>query len=236
MTALGLRSTSQIHLLIADTEQMLCELLQIKFEDEGYRVDIISDGQLALQRDLTVYSLILVDLMDRPFDGLQFTAALKGNPDTAGIPVIIMSRQRTVDDVVNALDMGADDFIPKPLSARELSARMRSVLRRRRITNGAPIHTVLSYRGLRLDLEGGTTTIDDEIISLTRTEFLILALLMRHTGTFYDRASIQREAWENEGSVSDRAIDTNISRLRKKLGHYGRNIVNRHGYGYGFVE
>ncbi len=236
MTALGLRSTSQIHLLIADTEQMLCELLQIKFEDEGYRVDIISDGQLALQRDLTVYSLILVDLMDRPFDGLQFTAALKGNPDTAGIPVIIMSRQRTVDDVVNALDMGADDFIPKPLSARELSARMRSVLRRRRITNGAPIHIVLSYRGLRLDLEGGTTTIDDEIISLTRTEFLILALLMRHTGTFYDRASIQREAWENEGSVSDRAIDTNISRLRKKLGHYGRNIVNRHGYGYGFVE
>ena len=147
-----------------------------------------------------------------------------------------MSNQKSVDDVVNALDAGADDFIAKPFSARELVARVRSVLRRRRATSMRRMSNTMTYRDLTLNLGNGIVTIGGEPVGISRTEFLILAMLMRHRNQFFDRAEIQREAWEENDTVSDRAVDTNISRLRKKIGEYGKNIVNRHGFGYGFIE
>lgn len=223
-------------MLIIDREQMICELLQYKFSSEGFDVDILNDGYKALQTDLSDTAIVLADLMDQQFTGLDFTRAVKRNPDTYNISVIIMSNQKSVDDVVNALDAGADDFIAKPFSARELVARVRSVLRRRRATSMRRMSNTMTYRDLTLNLGNGIVTIGGEPVGISRTEFLILAMLMRHRNQFFDRAEIQREAWEENDTVSDRAVDTNISRLRKKIGEYGKNIVNRHGFGYGFIE
>lgn len=223
-------------LLIADTEQMICELLNFKFSDEGFDVEFMSDGHKVLASDLAHYSLLLVDLMDSPFTGLDVTEAIKRNPNTYQLPIIVMSKQNSIDDVVNALDAGADDFIAKPFSARELVARVRSVLRRRRINTGRRSGQEIAYRSLKVDLVNAIVTIDGAPLSLSRTEYLILAFLLRHRNEFFDRARIQHEAWEDETDVAARAVDTNISRLRKKIGEYGRNIVNRHGFGYGFVE
>ena len=224
-------------LLIVDAERMVCELLQYKFEDAGYKVDIAYDGRKVMEMSLGRYSLVLVDLMDQPFTGMDLTEYIKRNPDTYSLPVIIMTASHSEDDVVDALDAGADDFINKPFSTRELIARVKSVLRRRRMMSGRRrMSTVIQYGDLSLDIGQGSVSIAGNMISLSRTEFLILAMFLRHRNQFFDRAEIQHEAWDDESNVSDRAVDTNISRLRKKIAPYGRNIVNRHGFGYGFVE
>lgn len=223
-------------ILIVDTDSMSSELLQFRFESEGFGSEIVRDGRLALEKDLTTYSLVLVDLMDSEFNGLMFTKAVKRNPETFAVPVIILSASDTEDDIVAGLDAGADDFISKPFSSRELIARVRSVIRRKRMMSARRAANAVRFGDLTLDLSTGSVVVGTERLSLTRTEYIILALFMRNRGNFFDRSEIRHEAWENEGEVSDRAVDTNISRLRKKLGPYGRHIVNRQGFGYGFVE
>ena len=148
----------------------------------------------------------------------------------------MLSKKSSEDDVVEGLDAGADDYISKPFSSRELIARVRSVVRRRRMMSLRRAANAVRVDGLVLDLSAGRVTIDGEPVMLTRTEYLILAMFMRNRNSFFDRSEIRHEAWEDENGVSDRAVDTNISRLRKKLGDYGRNIVNRQGFGYGFVD
>lgn len=223
-------------IFIVDREQMMCELLQYRFENEGYTVEIAHDGRSALQRDLSVFSIILVDLMDCDFTGIQFTRSVKSNIETYHVPVIIVSSSSSEDDIVMGLDSGADDYLTKPFSTRELVARVRSVIRRHRTTSGRKMSNVMRFESLELDLGAGTVKIDGDRVSLTRTEFLILAMLLRHKGQFFEHAEILHEAWEDESSASERTVDTGISRLRKKIGDYGRHIINRQGFGYGFVE
>lgn len=199
-------------------------------------MEIAHDGRSALQRDLSVFSIILVDLMDCDFTGIQFTRSVKSNIETYHVPVIIVSSSSSEDDIVVGLDSGADDYLTKPFSTRELVARVRSVIRRHRTTSGRKMSNVMRFESLELDLGAGTVKIDGERVSLTRTEFLILAMLLRHKGQFFERAEILHEAWEDESSTSERTVDTGISRLRKKIGRYGRHIINRQGFGYGFVE
>lgn len=223
-------------IFIVDREQMMCELLQYRFENEGYLVEIAHDGPTALQRDLSVFSIILVDLMDCDFTGIQFTRAVKSNIDTYHVPVIIVSSRSSEDDIVSGLDSGADDYLTKPFSTRELVARVRSVIRRHRTTSGRKMSNVMRFETLEVDLGAGSVKIDGAPVSLTRTEFLILAMLLRHKGQFFERAEILHEAWEDDAATSERTVDTGISRLRKKIGEYGRHIINRQGFGYGFVE
>ncbi|MDE5687074.1 MAG: response regulator transcription factor [Paramuribaculum sp.] len=231
----GVHANSAEKLLIVDSDNMLCELLQYKFDNEGFIVDIVHDGETALTFPLDKYDLMLVDLMNRPFNGVRFTRAIRENSDTFGIPVIIMSDRTGEDAIVEAFDAGADDYITKPFSTRVLIARIRSVLRRRKRMTARRLSNVLRYKGITVDFGAGTVLVDENPVSLTRTEYLILAMFMRHRNQFFERSEIQHEAWEEE-TISERAVDTNISRLRKKLGDYGRQIVNRQGFGYGFIE
>lgn len=224
----------QERILIVDADQMMCELLQYKFENEGFSVDVAHTADAALAIPLTDYNLLLVDLMDETRSGLKFARSIRENTATAGVPLIFISSKTSEDDVVSGLDAGADDFIPKPFSTRELVARIRSVLRRRRMMSARRMSNIMKFQGLSVDLGTGAVAIDNSPVALTRTEYLILAMFLRHRNQFFERSEIQHEAWE-EDSISERAVDTNISRLRKKLGEYGRYIVNRQGFGYGFV-
>lgn len=222
-------------ILIVDSDSMSSELLVFRFESEGFCTKTVSDGRKALEMNLSEFSLILVDLMKHEFNGLMFTKAVKNNPATYNIPIIIISEKASEDDVVDGLDAGADDYISKPYSSRELIARVRSVIRRKRIVTARRANTVVTFGSLTLDLTAGTVTLNGNKLPLTRTEYLILAMFLRNRNSFFERAEIIHEAWE-DNEVSDRAVNTNISRLRKKLGDYGRNIINRQGFGYGFIE
>lgn len=222
-------------ILIVDSDKMMCELLQYKFENEGFRTDIVHDAATALTFPLGDYNMILVDMMDSEYNGVRFARAIRENPATYNTPLIIVSGHTGEDTVVDGLDAGADDFISKPFSTRELIARVRSVLRRRRVMSARRMSNIMRFRDLAVDFSAGTVTLADVPVSLTRTEYLILAMFLRHRNQFFERSEIQHEAWEEE-TISERAVDTNISRLRKKLGDYGRFIVNRQGFGYGFIE
>lgn len=223
-------------IMIVDKESMLCELLQFKFESEGFHAIVEPDPRKALDMDLSQVSLVLVDLMKEPFDGFKFTRALKSNPDSVSLPVIIMSRQAGEDDIVDGLEAGADDYISKPFSTRELLARVRSVIRRRNMINARRLANIIRFGDLVLNMGAGTAFLDGMELSLSQTELKLLALFMRRRNNFFDRSQIRAEVWNNDAGVSDRAVDTAISRLRKKLFDYGNMLVNRKGFGYGFVE
>lgn len=229
-------SNNNASILIVDKDTMSSELLQFRLESEGFAVTLSTDGKKALGTDLSSFTLVVVDLMGTDFDGIQFTRILKRNPDTYHIPVIILSSKSTEDSIVDALDSGADDYLSKPYSTRELIARIRSVIRRKRMMSSRKADKVVRSGSLVLDIGAGTVTIDGQRVMLTRTEYLILAFFMRNRNNFFERVAIRNEAWENDSEVSDRAVDTNISRLRKKLGEHGRHIINRQGFGYGFVD
>lgn len=223
-------------ILIVDTESMLSEILQFRFQNEGYAANVCRDGREALKLDLPSYSIILVDLMDQEFNGLRFTSAVKNNPDTVSIPVIIMSAHASEDNIVEGLDAGADDYISKPFSTRELIARVRSVIRRRNMLNARRRASVVRFNDLSLDMNAGSAFLDGMELSLSQNEFKLLSLFLSHPNRFFDRDELREHVWNNDASLGDRSIDTGVSRLRKKLCDYGRYLINRKGFGYGFVE
>ena len=142
------------------------------------------------------------------------------------------------EDIVAGLNAGADDYIPKPFSLRVMIARLRSILRRHSM-GGIPItaDTILTFGPMQADLVARGITIDGNPVALTRTEYDILVLFMKNVNRTFNRNEIYAAAWPADAVVSERAIDTNISRIRKKIGaDLGSHIINRSGFGYGLME
>ncbi|HJC53031.1 MAG TPA: response regulator transcription factor [Candidatus Alistipes merdavium] len=221
-------------ILVVDDEESLCEILQFNLEVEGYEVDVAYSAEQALGMHPERYSLILLDVMMGEMSGFRMAQLLKSKPETAKVPVIFCTAKDTEDDTVAGLNLGADDYIAKPFSIREVLARVRSVLRR---TAGTQEESeVVAFEGLSLDLRSKRCTLDGEPLALTKKEFEILALLLAHRGTIFSREEILHRVWSDEVIVLDRTIDVNITRLRRKIGRYGEHIVTRLGYGYGFEE
>lgn len=221
-------------ILVVDDEESLCEILQFNLEVEGYEVDVAYSAEQALGMHPERYSLILLDVMMGEMSGFRMAQLLKSKPETAKAPVIFCTAKDTEDDTVAGLNLGADDYIAKPFSIREVLARVRSVLRR---TAGTQEESeVVAFEGLSLDLRSKRCTLDGEPLALTKKEFEILALLLAHRGTIFSREEILHRVWSDEVIVLDRTIDVNITRLRRKIGRYGEHIVTRLGYGYGFEE
>lgn len=221
-------------ILVVDDEESLCEILQFNLEVEGYEVDVAYSAEQALGMHPERYSLILLDVMMGEMSGFRMAQLLKSKPETAKVPVIFCTAKYTEDDTVAGLNLGADDYIAKPFSIREVLARVRSVLRR---TAGTQEESeVVAFEGLSLDLRSKRCTLDGEPLALTKKEFEILALLLAHRGTIFSREEILHRVWSDEVIVLDRTIDVNITRLRRKIGRYGEHIVTRLGYGYGFEE
>lgn len=225
-------------ILVVDDEETLCEVLRFNLEEEGYAVDVAYSAEQALQLDLARYNLILLDIMMGDISGVRLAEMLREQRSTANIPIIFCTARDSEDDMVAGLDLGADDYITKPYSIRNVLARVRSVLRR---SEEARINSVANpdlivYRGIVLDKSRMTCTVDGQPVTLPRKEFEILALFMGHLDRIFSREEILRNIWPEEVVVLDRVVDVNISRLRSKLGPYGRNITTRAGYGYGFFS
>ena len=227
-------------ILIVDDEETLCEVLKLNLENEGYDVDIAFSAEQALALDLQSYALILLDIMMGEISGIKMAKMLKADVSTANIPIIFTTARDTEDDMVMGLNIGADDYIMKPYTVRNVIARVKSVLRRtsgQKSTN-APVAApeVLQVEGLRLDMEFKRCMVDGTEVKLAKKEFELLAYLIKHRGKICSREQILSRVWSDEVVVLDRTIDVNITRLRSKIGVYGSYIVTRSGFGYGFRD
>ncbi len=226
---------AQDRILVVDDEETLCEALQFNLEVEGYAVDVAYSAEQALKLPLGSYSLILLDVMMGKMSGFKFAQILKSDPATADVPIIFCTAKDCEDDMVAGLNIGADDYITKPYSIRNVLARVRSVLRRTsRVGNRKEVPAVVGYEGLRLDMQRKQCTIDGELVRLPRKEFEILAALLGSPGKVFTREELLSSIWHDDVVVGDRTIDVNITRLRQKIGAYGQHIITRSGYGYGF--
>ena len=220
-------------ILVVDDEEDLCEILKFNLEMEGYTVDTANSAEEALKLDLPHYNLILLDVMMGEISGFKMASMMKKNKDTENIPIIFITAKDTENDTLTGFNLGADDYISKPFSLREVIMRVKAVLRR---TAGVQtqVPEQLTYKGLSVNIPKKKVTINNEEISLTKKEFEILLLLLQNQGRVFSREEILAKVWHDEVSVLDRTIDVNITRLRKKIGEYGQCIVTRLGYGYCF--
>lgn len=220
-------------ILVVDDEEDLCEILKFNLEMEGYTVDTAYSAEEALKLNITQYNLLLLDVMMGEISGFKMARMLKANKDTAEIPIIFITAKDTENDTITGFNLGADDYISKPFSLREVIMRVKAVLRR---TAGVQIkeEEQLQYKGLVINIPQKKVTIDGEETSLTKKEFEILLLLLQNQGRVFSREDILAKVWNDEVYVLDRTIDVNITRLRKKIGSYGKYIVTRLGYGYCF--
>ena len=231
-------------ILVVDDEQDICEILQYNLETEGYEVVTANSAEEALELPLQEYGLILLDVMMDEMSGFQMARKMKDNPATALIPIIFITALEGEDNMVKGLNIGADDYITKPLSMKEVKARVRAVLRRASVSNqhlegkGAfpTSDHQISYEGITLDLNAKLATLDGEHLSLTKLEYEILSLLLQHPGKVFSREDLLKYCWPQDVLVLDRTVDVNITRLRKKIGRYGQQIKTRVGYGYCFEK
>ncbi|MBQ8521639.1 MAG: response regulator transcription factor [Bacteroides sp.] len=221
-------------ILVVDDEEDLCEILKFNLENEGYVVDTANSAEEALKLDLTVYNLLLLDVMMGEISGFKMASILKKDKSTAHIPIIFITAKDTENDTITGFNLGADDYISKPFSLREVIARVKAVIRRTAVTVEKPVIEELTYRGLSLNITQKKVCIDGHEVPLTKKEFEILLLLLQNKGRVFSREDILAKVWQEEVYVLDRTIDVNITRLRKKVGEYGKCIVTRLGYGYCF--
>ncbi|MGL5015948.1 MAG: response regulator transcription factor [Bacteroidales bacterium] len=231
---------SKYRILVVDDEEDLCEILQFNLENEGYDVDVAYSAEEALLLDLTKYQLLLLDVMMGDISGFKMASMLRKEEKFASLPIIFLTAKDTENDMLTGFNLGADDYISKPYSIKQVAARVKAVLRRvtttEATTQPTTASTVLSYDKMQLDTKQKKLFVAEEEVSLTKKEFEILKLLMKNFGQVYSREEILSQVWSDEVYVLDRTIDVNITRLRKKLGVYGKNVVTRAGYGYVFED
>lgn len=231
-------------ILVIDDEESLCEILKFNLEKEGYEVDTAYSAEEALDMDLRPYSLFIVDIMMGHLSGFDFAKRVRNVTETENTPILFCSAMSDEDCVVMGLNIGGDDYVTKPFVIGEVLARVRALLRRsaRQAAVAAEadvqekLESDIVFRGLRIDRNDKTVHLDGEEIQLTRKEYDLLLYFLTHRNRIYSRAEIIEKVWGDDVVVSDRTIDTNITRLRGKIGEYSNNIVTRQGFGYGFKE
>lgn len=222
-------------ILVVDDEQDLCEILKFNLETEGYEVETANSAEEALEMDIASFDLLLLDVMMGGMSGFQLAKQLKDNPMTANVPIIFLTARDTENDTVTGFNIGADDYISKPFSIREVMVRVRAVLRRTAEQTGdADESKIINYQGLQLNLDKKTVSIDGETIPFTKTEFELLRLFLEERGKVFSRQELIDRVWPKDVMVLDRTVDVNITRMRKKIGKFAKCIVTRLGFGYYF--
>ena len=220
-------------ILVVDDEQDLLEILKFNLETEGHEVATATSAEEALHLNLGDFNLLLLDVMMGGMSGFAMARKLKDNPSTAAIPIIFLTARDTENDTLTGFSLGADDYISKPFSIREVLVRVRAVLRRTADPSTQQSNT-LRYQGIEMNLDKKTVSIEGEDIPFTKTEFELLHLLLDERGRVLSRQELIDRVWPKDVLVLDRTVDVNITRLRKKIGPYAKCIVTRLGFGYYF--
>lgn len=217
--------------LVVEDDTTLCEMLQLNLELEGYDVDIAHSAEDAMKMNIKSYSLIILDVMMKEMSGFQMAKELKKNDVTAGIPIIFCTARDSEDDMVTGLNIGADDYIFKPYTIRNVLTRVKAVLRR---TQKKTDKEVINIDGIEIDTRFKRCRVDGKEVKLVKKEFEILQMLAENRGVLFSRQDILDRVWKDEVVILDRTVDVNITRIRQKIAPYGDRIITRQGYGYGF--
>lgn len=230
----NLMEENNFRILVVDDEEDLCEILKFNLETEGYGVATANSAEEALSMNIAAFDLLLLDIMMDGMSGFAMVKKLKESAATREIPVIFLTARDTENDTITGFNIGADDYISKPFSIREVLVRIRAVLRRTTENSVKHTQTVIRHQGLELNIDRKTVSIDGEDIPFTKTEFEILRLLLDGRGRVFSRQELIDRIWPRDVLVLDRTVDVNITRLRKKIGRFSKCIVTRLGFGYYF--
>ena len=227
---LGDKSKLMHKVLIAEDEADIRQLISFNLERESYDTLLAGDGQEAvLIASNKIPDLIILDLMLPKMDGFSVFKELRLDSRTKDIPVIMLTAKAQLDDVIAGLEMGADDYLTKPFSPKELVLRVKALLKRVKTSKGS---TIVKSGKIRLDKNTLHCFIEDKKIDLTPTEFKLLLLLIERVGNAQNRSDLLREVWGYRETANSRTLDTHMKRLREKLGELSRCIETVRGVGY----
>lgn len=220
-------------ILVVDDELDLREILEFNLSSEGYDVELAASAEDALDLPLENFDLILLDVMMGGMTGYKMADIIRKKRKLI-VPIIFLTAKSAENDLLTGFNVGGDDYIIKPFSIKEVIVRIRAVLKRSGEVPGKV--TKLEYKGLKVDINGKSVSIDKEKVQLTKKEFEILIYLMQNKGKYISREELLTQVWSDDVVVTDRNVDVNITRLRKKLGEYSKAIVSQTGFGYCFIE
>lgn len=223
-------------ILIIDDEEALRTALSTYLQLEGYAADTAASAEEALLMNLTDYDLLLLDVMMDGMSGTELATLLKSNSHTSSIPIIFLTAKDSDADMLAGLNLGADDYIAKPFSVKILVARIAAVLRRspRHQRSGGSQREVAN--GVQCHRQSLSCTVDGKRVTLPRKEFELLALFLENRGRIFTRDELMDKVWPERTVITDRSIDVHITRLRKNISPYGKCIITRSGYGYGWQD
>ena len=221
-------------ILLVDDEPDALEVLGFRLREAGFAPILAKDGARAITaaRDERP-ALIVLDLMLPEVDGLEVCKILRRDPATAGIPILMLTARAAEMDRVLGLELGADDYVTKPFSPRELMLRVKGLLRRREATEVKVER--MQVGDLVLDVPTHTVTVNDKRIDLTATEFKLLTILAQRRGRVQSRDQLLKDVWEYDNVIDTRTVDTHMRRLREKLGKAAKHLDTVRGVGYRFV-
>lgn len=224
-------------ILVVDDEKDIVELIRYNLEKEGYRVIAAFDGTQAIkcaEKDLP--NLIMLDLMLPGLGGLEVCRILKQNEKTAHIPILMVTAKSTETDKVVGLELGADDYVTKPFSPRELVARVKAILRRIGTQQSEPVSDLIKIGNINIDCGKYIVSVKDKPIELTSKEFELLKILIAAKGRALTRDYLLDQVWaiDISSEIETRTVDVHVAQLRKKLGHEGHRIITVKNVGYRF--
>lgn len=223
----------QFKILVVEDEEDLNEILQFNLQSEGYEVDTSFSAEEALKKELTIYDLILLDVMMGKISGFSLAQRIRKEMHLE-VPIIFLTARDKENDLLTGFNIGADDYMTKPFSIKELQARVKAILKRIKVVPAEKAAHSLSMGPIVIDYETKRLLIGNKKIELTRKEYEIVSLLAKYPGRIFSREEILRRIWESDVIVNDRTVDVNMTRLRRKMDEYGSYIRNKPGFGYYF--
>ena len=227
---------NEYKILVVDDEEDICEILQFNLQLEGFKVDVAHSAEEAMTLKLKEYNLILLDVMMGKISGFRMMQLMRQNDYTAHIPIIFITARDTENDVVTGFNLGADDYISKPFSIKEVVLRVKAVARRTLEVNTPSKINSVWVDGLELNIDNKSVTVDNENVPFTKKEFELLLVMMQNPNKVLSREDLLKMVWSDDVCVVPRTVDVNITRIRKKIGKYGARIVARQGFGYSFTK
>lgn len=219
-------------ILAVDDEEDILEILSFNLAGDGYVVDIATSAEEALRKNLFSYDLFILDVMMGAMSGFRLAEKIRKELNLT-TPIIFLTARDTDNDKITGFNLGADDYMSKPFSVRELMARIRAIIRR---SSPSQVKAETNSGDFMIDNDNKLILSEGKPLELTRKEYEILALFLRNTGKIFPRTEILARIWGNDVIVTDHTVDVTIARIRRKLGGKGDMIKNKSGYGYYFGD